>query len=299
MNAWKTALGASFCSLAILVSPGKALDECCVVYDPCLPPPCAPLVCTVLVPQTVTEYRTQTVTRYRPEVRERMVTVYRQVPATETIEEEFVVMVPETRTRTVTDTINTPVYGDIQLRVTKMASQVEPRQRTQTVTRMISVHEMRCEPGCPQPAAPGWPTIAPNEQAIDAPPPPPSPDAAPPQTTYVSGGACGGCAPRTVCITTWKPVSQDVTVQYAVTHLEPSSRLRPVSFYEYKTETQDREEQYVVDVPQIRTRTREIAVTRTIADQQPERYTEMVPYQEKIQVPIVTRRYVEQPVIVR
>jgi hypothetical protein len=52
-------------------------------------------------------------------------------------------------------------------------------------------------------------------------------------------------------------------------------------------------------VPETRTRTRQITIMQTVAEQQPEKYTVMVPYQERIRVPVVTRRYVEQTIIVR
>jgi len=72
------------------------------------------------------------------------------------------------------------------------------------------------------------------------------------------------------------------------------------SYYEYRKETKLREEPYVVEVLEKRMRTREIAVTRSVAEQRPEQYTVMVPYQVRIQVPVVTCRYVEQqPVIIR
>ena len=91
----------------------------------------------------VTEYQTCWRTRYRSEVRQRMVTVYRDVPTTRTVQEEYTVMVPQTRTRTVAETINHPVYGDIQLRTTAMTPEVDVRQTTQTVTQMVAFQEAR------------------------------------------------------------------------------------------------------------------------------------------------------------
>ena len=99
--------------------------------------------CTVLVPQTVIEYCPKTVTRYRQETRQRMITVYRDVPTTKTVEEEYTVMVPEVRRRTVEDTINRPVYRDVELRITDMAPQIEARQATRTVCRLVPVQEER------------------------------------------------------------------------------------------------------------------------------------------------------------
>ena len=84
-----------------------------------------------------------------------------------------------------------------------------------------------------------------------------------------------------------------------MTRFKPSSRLDTVSFYEYQPETKLRQESYVVQVPEERIRTRHVTLMRSVAEQQPERYTVTVPYQERIQVPVLTRRWVEQQVIIR
>jgi hypothetical protein len=269
------------------------------VYDPCIscpapcPEQCEPATCTIRVPQLVTEYQTKWVTRYRPEVRERMTTVYRNVPTTETVPEDYTVLVPEKRTRTVVDTINHPVYGDIQLRTTSMTPEVDVRQGSYTVTHMVPVQEERTVRPSAAPV-PAPPVAAPDVDPNAPPPPPAAADAA------VAGGACcDPCTPCKVCVTTWKPVSERVTVDYPLTRFKPDARTRTVSFYEYQPEKKVREESYVVEVPQIRTGTRQITVMRPVAEQQPEKYTVMVPYQERMRVPVLTRRYVEQTIIVR
>ena len=241
----------------------------------------------------VTEYQTQCVVRYRPQVCQRMVTVYRDVPTDKTVEEQYTVLVPQQRTRTVSDVVNRPVYGDIQLRTTRMIPEVDVRQASYTVTQMVPVQEERvARPACCATAAPPSPARRPD----------------PPATcrrrrshaaaASVAGG-CNGCCepcPCKVCVTSWKPVPQQVRVQYPLTRFKPESRLDTVSFYEYKPETRLREESYVVQVPETKTRTRHITVMRTVAEQRPEQYTVMVPYQEQIQVPVVSCRCVEQTV---
>jgi hypothetical protein len=214
-----------------------------------------------------------------------MVTVYRDVPTTQTIEEQYTVMVPETRTRTVADTIYRPVYGDIELRTTSMVSAVEPRQGTYSVTRLVPVQEERTTCDCgPRCTTCGW--TAPVATDPNAPPPPP--DAASSGGTCSSGCCNSCCAPQKTCVTCWKPVCQQVTVPYAVTEFTPEARLSTVSFCEYKPETQLREESYEVLVPETRTRARNITVMRTVAEERPEQYTVMVPYEQRIQVPVPT-----------
>jgi hypothetical protein len=284
-----------------IASPTRLLAQDCGC-DPC-PPPCPPQTCTILVPQCVTEYQTRSITRYRPEVRQRMVTVYHDVPTPDTIQEEYTAYVPQKRMRTVVDTINHPVYGDIQLRTTAMTPEVDVHQGTETVTEMVAIQQQQPAPcPCSQTSAP--PPAAPDDSDRNAPPPAPSDStsSSSASTVSVSGagdGCCNPCQPCPVCVTCWKPVSRQVKVQIPVTRFEPRSRLDSVSFYEYKPEKKSHKEEYVVQVPEQRTRTRQITVMRQVAEQQPERYTVLVPYQETIQVPVLTQRWVEQQVIVR
>ncbi len=72
----------------------QTCDTCEPAAQACQP---APRECTVWVPQIVFENRTITVARYRHETRERMVLVNRDVPVIKNIEEEYTVMVPQTR----------------------------------------------------------------------------------------------------------------------------------------------------------------------------------------------------------
>ena len=284
-------------------SPGQECGTCdpcnsCDARNPCAPP-CPPATCTVVVPKMVTEYQARYVTRYRPETRERMVTVYRDVPSTENVPEYYTVLVPQKRTRTVVDTINHPVYGDIELRTTSMTSAVDVRQAVQTVTRLVPVQEQRVAPcGCSPTPTPSVAPVAPSP----VPPPPPTaaqvPPAGDPPAVAAPCNTCGNpCATCSTCVTCWKPVSEQVKVQYPVTQFKPESRVDTVSFYEFQPEKKFRQESYVVEVPEERTRTRQITVMRPVTEQQPERYTVMVPYQERILVPVTTCRCVEQPVI--
>jgi hypothetical protein len=298
--------------------------QSCPVAPACPSPPnecCHP--CTVLVPQTVIEFCPRTITCYRQETRQRMVTVYRDVPTTKTEEEHYTVMVPEVRRRTVVDTINRPVYRDLELRVTAMAPQIEVRQATRTVCRMVPVQEEKtvCETVDRTAAASpvvihtvGYqrettvdalpPATTPQDRGpgieVESSPPPPPPGPAGAAACSTCGQpACNTCAPaviqRKVCVTCMKPVAQQETIQYAVSQFQPKPRTETVSFYEFQTEKVPREEEYTVEVPQQRVRTREVTVMQTVAEQQPQPYTVTIPYEKQIQVPVPVLRWVAQP----
>jgi hypothetical protein len=357
MSVMKPILWASYglFAVAAMASRRSTGDVCDSGCAPPPPPACQPQTVerTIMVPEIVTEYHTRRVTRFRPEAREREVVVYRTVPATRTIEEEYTAMVPETRTRTVADVINHPVYRDIELRTTAMAPQVEARQSTRTVCRLMPFQEQRtvCEVvpsvvGCAAPvsrtvgyggvemsvadAAGAQPALPPNwhppreRSDPNAPPSPthpgtatsvdrlpvmPPPSAPPPsETVGPIGPTCGACQPacttcpqvvqRTINVTCMKPVEQQETIQYPVTHFKPNVEAQTVSFYEYEPETVTHEESYVVDVPERRVRAREVSTTRTVAEKQMQPYTELVPYEDQIQVPVCTLRCVPKKITV-
>ena len=108
---------------------------------------------------------------------------------------------------------------------------------------------------------------------IGGPPPPPA-RAGAARVQFVRPTGVQHCAPaviqRKVCVTCMKPVVQQETIEYPVTHFQPKPRSETVSFYEYQTEKVAREEEYTVEVPQQRVRTREVTVMQTVAEQQPQ-----------------------------
>ena len=252
-----------------------------------------------------------------------MITVYRDVPTTKTVEEEYTVMVPEVRRRTVEDTINRPVYRDVELRITAMAPQIEARRATRTVCRIVPVHEERtvCETVDRSAASSASPAVIhtvsyQRETAVDdaglpppttlqdvppgvevelaGPPPPTPPSPAGPAGAAACSScgqpACNTCPPavvqRKVCVTCMKPVSEQETIEYPLTHFQPKARSETVSYYEYQTEKVARDEEYTVEVPQKKVRTREVTVMRTVAQQQPQEYTVSVSYEVQVQVPV-------------
>jgi hypothetical protein len=322
--------------LAVTTSPQAPLQAqwfgpCCQMAPVC---PSPPVECTVWVPKVVTERCLQTVTRYRRENRERTVVTYRDVPFTKTVEEPYTVMIPQTRTRTVSEIVNHPVYRDIELRKTAMTPRIETRQATRPVCRVVPVQEERTVCEVPDPCASQAPavlgtvtqtgaipvrnaalvrTVAERpavERADPNAPPPPVPEA-PPVSPPKSGPAntlpppgcaspCVTCAPviqRKVKVTCWKPVYEQETIQYPVTHLQPNARLETVSFYEFRPETVTRQEHYVVQVPEARVRTREVTATRTVPEERREPYSVLVPYHEKVWVSVPRVEYVPETVV--
>jgi hypothetical protein len=297
---------------------GHDCDSCGQWQAPAEVAQCRPLQqeCTILVPQVVTEQRTMTVTRYRPETRERISQVYRDVPVTKNIEEEYTVMVPRTKTRTVEDTINHPVFRDIELRKTKLTPIVEVRQTIRTVCRMVPVQEERtvCEVVNPCHPDSAQPTQEPAD--YNAPPPPPVTTnlSAPAQTSiklvslsgtpYPDGAcnqpACSACptvVQKKIYVTVMKPVNQRETVDYPVSKFQPNARFQNVSYYEFEPEKITREEQYTVNEPEQRTRTRQITVMQSVPEQRREKYTVSVPYLEQIEFPVKTLRWIAKTVV--
>jgi hypothetical protein len=289
----------------------KAPAQCCPAPVVCAPTP------------VVMEKQKMTVRRYRNETRERLVTVYRRVPEGQSVEEEYTVMVPQTRLRNVDVTINEPVPQSIELRTTTMTPITETRQATQTVCRMIPVQQERtvCEvvyPSCaersPTPPTPttenqvrnsirtvAFARSANGDRDPNAPPPPPTanqPSANPPP----AGAACDSCgAPascdtctpccpqvvrRVVKVTCMQPISEQQTIDYPVTRFEPNVQARTVGYNLLEPRTETRVEEYTVDVPEKRTRTRDVTVWRTVPVEKKEQYQVTVPYKEQIEVTV-------------
>ncbi len=305
-----TALGAPLRGESC-VNPGQACAQPCA--SDCSPPPQS---CTIMVPQVVTEQRTMTVTRYREETRERVVQTYRDVPVTKNVEEEYTVMVPQTRTRTIEDVINHPAYHDIELRKTKMIPTVEARQTKRTVCRLEPFQEERtvcetvnsCISNPPQPA--NWPADysvpppPPSTTDLQAPPPPQSIKFASLSTAACHDDscdqkpceACPAQIQRKINVTVMKPVNEVETIDYPVASFKPDSLMQTVSYYVFDQERVTRKEQYTVQVPERRTRIRQTTVTERVPEQQREEYTVMVPYLAQVQYPVKTLRYVPKTV---
>jgi hypothetical protein len=260
---------------------------------------------TVMTPTTVFERRVVQVTKYRPEIREQVATVYEQVPQTRAIQEEYTVMVPEQRTRTVTDVVQREVRRTIEQPYTVMVPQQEMRTASRTVCRMVQVPEtqMVTEWGG------RWetrPLAQPYMSAYG------SPESF---GNACSSGDCGGppaCNPcpqqcttrvwvpepvqRPVTVTTMKPVYEEQAYQYPVTVYKPETRTRSVEICEWQPQQVTRQEAYTVEVPQKRTQTRQITEYQSVPRQQRSQCTVMVPYQENVEIQVPVCHLVPQKV---
>jgi hypothetical protein len=229
-------------------------------------------------------------------------------------------MVPERRTRTGVETINHPVYRDIELRKTTVVPQIEAREASHTVCRMVPVEEEQTVCEVVDRVASAGPTVIrtaayqrESAEPVPALPPPPAdrnapplPPTAPSPAVAPPGGACCQTTCQTcpmvvqrkVNVTCMRPVSERETVQYPVAHMQPTARLETVSFYEFQPEKISHEEQYVVDVPERRVRTRQVTETRTVPVSQRVPYTILVPYHEQVEVPVSVLRCIPQQITV-
>jgi len=90
---------------------------------------------TIYVPQVTYVDKTIHVTCYRPEVRERKVTVPRHIYETKHVEQTCTVMQPKHTTRTVRYTTSRPIYKDVEITQTVMVPKHVKRTCMRTVCR--------------------------------------------------------------------------------------------------------------------------------------------------------------------
>jgi len=128
---WNYGCGDYGCYDEATCSPcGLPLESCCE-------PAYQDVECTVMVPQTVYETRRVVTTQYKPEVRQRTVTVYRQVPRVVTRQVQYTVCDRVQRERTVPYVTCRPVYEEKQVPYTYCEPVYEQRTATRTVHRPV------------------------------------------------------------------------------------------------------------------------------------------------------------------
>lgn len=276
---------------------------------------------TIYVPKWITQTKTVMQTQYRPEQRERVVTVQRLVPETRAVERRYTVMVPEVRTKLHTYTVNVPVWREVQKpyhvrvpvreTVQKQFTVMVPYQETLTASRTVCkmvpqtiTHTVCRDRG-------HWADV-PYQTACSA---------------YGCGrscySGCGSCEPCGRCGGTgmitcsrrvwvpnmvyeqvprvvYRPQYSQVPYQYTVTRFRPETRVKEVPVVRYVTETRartvrvceyqpqqrTREVQFTVCVPQERSKMINLTSYRTVAEQRTVPYTVMTPYQVEKQIPI-------------
>ena len=128
----------------MMVSPAvSAAGVCCA---PCVQVAQPELVCVereVHVPQWVLETRTVKCVEYRPETREKSITVMRTVPVQREVERRYTVLVPQIETDTVTYTVAVPVWEDKEVEYTVLVPRKDVREGVRKVRRTVPVTETR------------------------------------------------------------------------------------------------------------------------------------------------------------
>jgi len=256
---------------------------------------------TIYVPQLVPETRIVNQIICEPEIRERVVTVCRQVPETREVTENFTVMVPHQRTRTENCVVCKPVWSEVQQTCNILIPQTEPRKGVRSVCRPVQVQETRavtrivcrwedvpCDGSCG-----GYSTVN-QKGAVQK-------DG---ETVVQKGSGCGGthrvlrnhCVTEEVPVTVWKNEVHQEEYTYNVTTYRTEPRTRTVRVCNYVNEPQSREVSYTVCVPEPRTRTRNVTTYRTISEPKTQRFTVMVPRTVQKEVTVMVCHMVPQQV---
>lgn len=255
----------------------------CEIPAPCPPVPCPPqtvrrvvprttyqtVTKTIMVPNTVMETRPNQSVEYRDEVRERVCTVYDQVPETRQVTTEHTVMVPETRERTETFTVQVPCERLVPETYTVDNVQTETRTRTRIVCRCIPTTEMRT-------VHTGGEVI---KRSVNS----------PNGGVKVQTAIVDDCV-KQVPVTVMRKQLVEQTIAYDVEVTRPETRTRYVTQTDYRPETRTRTVPEVVQVPRVETRVHNVTEMKTVPRQKKETYTERVPHivTNTIQVPVTT-----------
>jgi len=275
--------------------------------QPC-PPACRTVQRTVYVPQIVTEKRTVEMVQCSEEVRQRTCTVYRRVPETKTVEREYTVMVPQTRTKTVNYTVCKPVWEEVERQYTVMVPPTETRQATRrvckmqpvTTTRTVCVDKGHWEKRCVEVPCRCARRLLRHRGRLH--------------------GCCGdGCTGTDCCGTTtrlrrvwvpevveqevkatcYKPVWEEVPCEYTVTVCKPQTRTCRVRVCRMQSEQCTREVKYTVCVPEKRTCRREVTVCKWVPEEKTVSYTVRVPHKVEKEIEVRVCRMVPKTVEVK
>ncbi|MEO8495690.1 MAG: hypothetical protein ABI614_11510 [Planctomycetota bacterium] len=270
---------------------------------------------TIYVPQMVPETRVVNQTVCEPEVRDRVVTVYRQVPETRQVVQNFTVMVPHQETRTQNYVVSRPVWSEVEQTYNVSIPQTEPRsgvrsvcrpvqvQQTRTVTRNVCAWEdVPCDGHCG-----GYGGVvqkgddggAVQNEAIQK-----GAVQKGGESVVQKGSGCGGthrvlrnrCVTEEVPVTVWKNEVHQEEYNYNVTTYRSEPRTRMVRVCNYVNEKQSRDVTYTVCVPEQRSRTVDVTTCRTVAEQQTQQYTAMVPRTVQREVTVMVCQMVPRQV---
>lgn len=222
---------------------------------------------TIMVPTTVLETRQSQSVEYRDEIRQRVVTVYDQVPETRQITTEHTVLVPETRHRTEQFTVQVPVVRCVPQSVTVQTLQTETRIGTRLITRCVQGTELRTVSTGGEVVRRGVPSDLGGVKV---------------QSTIV-----GGCTKQCV-VPVMKRQLVEQTYEYDVQVARPSTTTHMVQHTDYQTEVRSRNVPEIVQVPKVEIRTHEITEMKSVPRQKTETFMERMPHvvTRETQVPV-------------
>lgn len=222
---------------------------------------------TIMVPTTVLETRQTQSVEYREEVRERVSTVYDQVPETKQVTTETTVLVPETRYRNETFTVQVPTVRSVPQTVTVQNLQTETRTGTRRITRCVQGTELRT-------VTTGGEVVRRGVESDHG-------------GVKVQSSIVGGCT-KQVAVPVTKRQIVEQTYEYDVQVSRPVTSTRMIQQTEYRTETRTRSVPETVQVRKVQARTHDVTEMKSVPRQVSESYTERVPHTvtREIQVPV-------------
>lgn len=222
---------------------------------------------TIMVPTTVLETRQTQSVEYRDEVRERVSTVYDEVPQTKQVTTETTVLVPETRYRNETYTVQVPIVRSVPQTVTVQNLQTETRTGTRRITRCVQGTELRT-------VTTGGEVVRRGVESDHG-------------GVKVQSSIVGGCT-KQVAVPVTKRQIVEQTYEYDVQVSRPVTSTRMIQQTEYRTETRTRSVPETVQVRKVQARTHDVTEMKSVPRQISESYTERVPHvvTKEIQVPV-------------
>ncbi len=290
----------------MLSTSAWAAGTCCAPCEQVAVQECVERV--IQVPTWVTETQTVKCLEYRPEQRERTITVMKSVPVEQTVERQYTVMVPQTKTRTVTYTVAKPVWEEKEVEYTVMVPHQETKQGVRHVCRSVPVTETRTvvkDEGHWEDREVTVPVV--RRVALRA------------RRMARRAQRLGCCTPcvETCCTCevtqvckVWvpNPVEHEIEVtvmkqevveepyEYVVTRCEPETRTKTIRVCRMEYEEKTKEVEYTVCVPETRTRTLTYTSYRCEPEEKTVSCTVMVPHEVEREVQVCVCRMVPKTV---
>jgi hypothetical protein len=247
---------------------------------------------TVMVP----EKRTIQTTEYRPEIKERTITVYRRIPETTQVKETVIITVPVQKTRTIHCNVTRQVWEEVDRDYTVLVPHTVTKTGVRTVCRPVQIQTTR--------------KVCRDEGHFED-----VKYTIPCRRCHHRHGcrSCGGCGVVHVTRRVWRPnyvtVEVPVTIckntyeqvkfEYDVTVCRPVVRTHKVRVCRYVTEKQERQVTYTDYEKREVEQTRTVTTCKVVAEERKQRCTVMVPYQVEKEVTVMVCRTVAETIICR